>query len=93
MASQVRNGKAFEWAVGIELVNNFGFKLHDDEIAKHNKACFDDSGISDKQRNNYQQSAKHAVEHIVEKENLEEDSGIISFLPDKKVKKVMLEIL
>jgi hypothetical protein len=86
MASQVRNGKAFEWAVGIELVNNFGFKLHDDEIAKHNKACFDDSGISDKQRNNYQQSAKHAVEHIVEKENLEEDSGIISFLPDKKGK-------
>lgn len=84
MASQVINGKAFEWAVGIELVNTFGFDLQDDKVAKHNKACFDDMAITATQRKNYEQSAKYAIKHILDKEKLRGVLGTISFLADKR---------
>lgn len=86
MASQVRNGKAFEWAVGIEIVNKYGFKLNDDDIARHNKACFLDANITDAQRDNFQNSAKHAIKHILKKEKLVGLTGSVSFMPDSKGK-------
>lgn len=84
MASQVRNGKAFEWAVGIEIVKEYGFKLSNDDAARHNKACFLDNKLTDTQRDNFQNSAKHAVKHILEKEKLIGLTGTVSFLPDSK---------
>lgn len=86
MASQVRNGKAFEWAVGKEIVNKYGFKLVNDNIAQHNEVCFLDAKTTDAQRENFQNSAKHAVKHILEKEKLVGLSGSVSFLPDQRGK-------
>jgi len=86
MASQVKNGKAFEWSVGKAIAEQTGFKIQMDSTAKNNKSCFDSHDIKKKQRENYVQSATLAVEHILLKENLEE-SGIIRFLPDEAGKK------
>lgn len=84
MASQVINGKAFEWAVGNEIVESYGFQLKDDEIAKHNKQCFLHAQISPAKRDNFLLSATKAVKHIIEKEKLSNSTGMVSFLPDSK---------
>lgn len=83
MASQVINGKAFEWAVGHELCKSYGFTLIEDLTAKRNRECFNDKSINDKQREVYCRSAMHSVKHIVEKENLESD-GTVHFMEDRK---------
>ena len=86
MASQVINGKAFEWAIGIEIVKKYGFKLSNDDTAQRNEACFLDDKVTNAQRENFQSSAKHAVKHILEKEKLVGLTGTVSFLPDSKGK-------
>lgn len=84
MASQVINGKAFEWAVGNEIVESYNFKLQDDNVAKQNKECFLHKQITQAKRENFLSSAKKAVKHIFEKEHLVESKGVVSFLPDHK---------
>jgi len=82
MASQVKNGKAFEWAVGLAITEQTGFNVIMDEPAKNNKDCFDDREIRVKQRDNYLKNARNAIEHIVAKEKLTDIEGQIVFLPD-----------
>lgn len=82
MASQVINGKAFEWAVGNELCEGYGLTLINDSAAKRNYECFMDHAITSKQRDIYCRSAYHAVQHIIEKENIGTE-GTIRFLDDK----------
>lgn len=84
MASQVINGKAFEWAVGNEIVQSYGFKLKNDDIAKYNKQCFFHNQITQVKRDNFLKSASKAVRHILEKEKMTETKGLVSFLPDSK---------
>ena len=84
MASQVINGKAFEWAVGNEIVESYNFQLKDDEIAKHNKQCFFHNQITQAKRDNFLKSASKAVKHILEKEKLSKSTGIVSFLADSR---------
>ncbi|NOT18284.1 MAG: HaeIII family restriction endonuclease [Sulfuriferula sp.] len=81
MASQVINGKAFEWAVGAAIAQQTGFDITLDKVATHNQSCFDSVTISKKQRDNYTNTAHHAVQHILEKECLT-GTGTITFLPD-----------
>lgn len=82
MASQVINGKAFEWAVGNELCESCGLTLINDSVAKRNYECFMDHSITSKQRDIYCRSAYHAVQHIIEKENIGAE-GTVHFLDDK----------
>lgn len=82
MASQVINGKAFEWAVGVAIAQQTGFDIILDKVATHNQSCFDSETISQKQRDNYINTAKHAIQHILEKECLTSGAGTVTFLPD-----------
>lgn len=83
MASQVINGKAFEWAVGNEICESYGFEIEDNAPAKQNKECFLDASISEKQREIFKKNAANAVKHIFEKERICE-TGKIRFLADQK---------
>jgi len=91
MASQVINGKAFEWAVASEIIKSYNFELIEDDIALHNKTCFFHQQISEAKRSNFLISAEKAVKHIFEKEKLaealtENKKGTVYFLPDSKGK-------
>lgn len=86
MASQVKNGKAFEWAVGQAISTQTGFNIQMDSPAVNNRNCFKSHDIKDKQRENYVKSATLAIEHIISKENLGK-AGEIKFLPDEAGKK------
>lgn len=81
MASQVKNGKAFEWAVGLAVQESTGFNIKMGAEAQNNKNCFYDGDITEKQREVYNRNAQHAVKHILEKESLP-SKGEILFLPD-----------
>ncbi len=81
MASQVKNGKAFEWAVGLAVQDKTGFNIEISSAAQKNKDCFNDRDVTEKQREVYNRNAHHAVEHILEKENLS-SQGKILFLAD-----------
>ncbi len=83
MASQVINGKAFEWAVGNEIHVSYGFEIEDSASARQNKGCFLDKSITDKQRELFKKNASNAVKHIFEKEHIGE-VGKIRFLADQK---------
>lgn len=83
MASQVTNGKAFEWAVGNEIHESYGFEIEDNASARQNKECFLDKSITEKQREIFKKNASNAVKHIFEKERISE-VGKIRFLADRK---------
>lgn len=81
MASQVKNGKSFEWAVGMAIHEKIGFDIEMNVAAENNKAYFNDNDITEKQREIYTRNAQHAIEHILEKEHLG-GIGKIVFLAD-----------
>jgi len=82
MASQVKNGKAFEWAVGEAIAVHTGFDIEMNAVAQNNKSCFDDVSITVNQRSIYRKNAQNAIKHIGEKEQLFGEGKII-FLPDE----------
>jgi len=86
MASQVKNGKAFEWAMGLAIRNKTGFVIEMNAVSENNRNCFNDNEITDKQRDLYNRNAHHAAEHILEKEMLS-GVGEIIFLADDAGKK------
>lgn len=77
MASQVINGKAFEWAVGVALSEN-GLILASSPSAKHNKLCFEQ--IPSKKQSLFIKNAQLAIVHILNKESV--SSGYFKFLSD-----------
>lgn len=77
MASQVDNGKAFEWAVGIAL-NEKGLRLSPSSASTQNEACFNE--ITTKKQGLFIKNARLAVTHILDKELI--SSGVFEFLPD-----------
>lgn len=85
MASQTINGKAFEWAVGLQIANQTGFILQKDQTAINNQTCYLSADITDKKRKHYDLCAQQAIEHIVKKENLL-GNGSFRFLPDNQGK-------
>lgn len=70
MASQVTNGKAFEWAVGLALTSHGGVLLND-KTAKQNNKCFESSDIPSKKRETYIYNATAAINHIISKEKVD----------------------
>lgn len=79
MASQVTNGKAFEWAMGLALTDA-GLLLTKDSNANQNESCF--AAVSPAQQRLYTQNAHLAAQHILSKEKI--DSGHFSFLADHR---------
>lgn len=77
MASQVTNGKAFEWAMGLALAEA-GLTLTRDNAANKNESCF--AAVSSTQQHLYTQNARLAAQHILSKEKIK--SGHYSFLAD-----------
>ena len=66
MATQVLNGKAFEWAVANAMSALTKFEIVEDENSKQAKKCFDE--ISIKKAEHFTKSALAAVTHILDKE-------------------------
>jgi hypothetical protein len=81
MASQVVNGKAFEWAVGFAIQEKTGYKIQMDDTALNNKNCYESESISVRKREKFLKHAHLAIEHIFSKEQLCEQGNII-FLSD-----------
>lgn len=79
MASQVVNGKAFEWAFAIALTER-GFLIKENPSAMKNQECF--NKVSQKQRDIYSKNARSSVEHILHKEAAKR--GNFWFLSDEK---------
>lgn len=79
MPSQVENGKAFEWAVGLSL-SSFGLLLTENTSSVQNHKCY--NLINDKQKLLFQKNASHAVKHILDKERIY--SGRFQFLSDSR---------
>jgi len=77
MASQVQNGKAFEWAAGMALQEH-GLALIKNNASDQNAACF--SGISSNQKITFTDNSLKAVAHILAKENIA--GGDFVFLGD-----------
>lgn len=79
MATQVENGKAFEWAVGLSLSEK-GFQIIENNSADQNKKCF--NIVDSNRRALFVKNARLAIEHIVAKEKLKE--GRFHFLADEE---------
>lgn len=67
MVSQVENGKAFEWAVGLALIGN-GFSLIPNDSSAQNRKCFDKCNLA--QINLFHENANKAITHILMREGL-----------------------
>jgi hypothetical protein len=67
MATQVENGKAFEWATALAMSDATGVEILDSPEAKVALACFSKVSASLKER--FIQSSELAVQHILEKES------------------------
>jgi len=61
MASQVDNGKAFEWAVGVALAEN-GLTLSQSSASDKNEFCF--NTVSPKKQSLFIKNARLAISHI-----------------------------
>lgn len=81
MGSQVTNGKAFEWAVGIAL-SEHSLVLKENKASKQNNFCYEKADNS--KRMQYLESARCAVQHILEKELIK--TGEFEFLNDAQGK-------
>jgi HaeIII restriction endonuclease len=66
MATQVLNGKAFEWAVALEIENQSGFAIEMSTAAINAKFAY--SQISQKKAAHFITTASRAVAHILERE-------------------------
>jgi hypothetical protein len=65
--SQVRNGKAFEWAVAFALANITKYEILEDKHAIKPKEYY--SELSNSDQKSFYKSALRAVQHIVSKED------------------------
>lgn len=79
MATQVENGKAFEWAVGLSL-SSIGLMLTENPSSVQNYKCYNQ--INDKQKLIFKKNAALAVNHILDKERIY--SGRFQFLSDRR---------
>lgn len=66
MATQVENGKAFEWAVATELANQIGVAVADDDVSRFAVACF--GKITPALRARFTVAARLSVAHILQRE-------------------------
>ena len=72
MASQVGNGKAFEWAVASSTSNGFALPIFENSSSENARNAF--NGLSLTKQNAFNVSAQEAVSHIA---NLECDNRLI----------------
>jgi hypothetical protein len=79
MASQVDNGKAFEWAVGMALTEK-GLTLSQSSASDKNESCY--KAVSTKKQSLFIKNARLAISHILDKELVL--SGSFEFLPDSR---------
>ena len=79
MATQVENGKAFEWAMGLTLESK-GFKIIQNNASIKNKECF--NKVSEEIKKLFLKNSKLAIDHILKKEKVIE--GIVKFLSDEE---------
>ncbi len=79
MASQVINGKAFEWAVGIALTEK-GLVLSASNASQQNESCFNEIPI--RKQTLFLKNARLAVSHVLDKESV--SSGSFCFLSDDR---------
>jgi hypothetical protein len=66
MATQTENGKAFEWAIAIEIHKQTGFQIVIGTATETAKRSF--NAISLEKRTHFQRAAQESVKHILEKE-------------------------
>ncbi len=84
MSKQTDNGRAFEWAIGLALQAQTGFKLKPNESSKNAEKAF--VAASAKKQTSFENAGKMAVEHILKKESFsdeKEQDGHIEFNADK----------
>ena len=77
MASQVENGKGFEWAVGLALIES-GFSLIPNSASEQNLRCFNKANLA--QKNLFRKNARKAIAHILMKEEV--NIGRFEYLSD-----------
>lgn len=71
MASQVQNGKAFEWAVAYAAKQRLGVEIDDNEETRLAYACFNE--LSDAKQRTFRTCAEKAVAYVVDVEKLRPD--------------------
>jgi hypothetical protein len=85
MASQVENGKAFEWAFASALSRYLSVPLQASPAMEYNKSCFE-MKITEQLRERFAANSALIVEHVVERERenrIVKEAVAVHCLPDK----------
>lgn len=80
MATQVTNGKAFEWAIAQEISNQTKIEIQKDSIFKYATSCFDQ--LSEKKKNHFKNAAVKAISHVLSKEKFSKNKYLIQLASD-----------
>ena len=81
MASQVQNGKGFEWAVAFASKLSLGVGISDNEETRYASKCFE--GLSAAKQQTFRSCAERAIAYVVEIEGLKHDpSGVANLAKD-----------
>lgn len=75
MTTNALNGRAFEWAIGLAVVNRTSFKIVKSSFSTNAEIAYNQLAI--KKRDEFNIAAKVAIEHIFEKEKLRFPKGCL----------------